>query len=213
MVLVSAHRGGGEAFARGTWAAYQDAVELGVELIEVDVRRRADGELVCSHELPLGQEPLLREVLALAAAAGVGGHIDVKESGYEVELVELVNSCGLRRVWFTTGEDASVAALRAAGAEALLTLGPSFAGRPFLAAARDLWRAAVPFRRLVACDARGAAAQFRLAGPVLRWWCRRRGLAVLVWTINDDRRLRHFIRARGVTAVVTDRPRRALALR
>jgi glycerophosphoryl diester phosphodiesterase len=116
-------------------------------------------------------------------------------------------------VWFTTDDDASVAALRAAGGEALLTLGPSFAGRPLWAGLRDLWRAAVPFRRLVACDARGAAVQFRLAGPVLRWWCRRRGLAILVWTINDDRRLRHFLRARGVTAVVTDRPHQALSLR
>lgn len=199
--------------ARGSWAAYQDAVALGVELIEVDVRRGASGELVCAHDVPVLDSPLLRDVLALAAEAGVGGHIDLKESGYEAELVELVRSYALPYAWFTTDDDASVAALRAAGGEALLTLGPSFAGRPPLAAIRDLWRAAVPFRRMVACDARGAAAQFRLAGPVLRWWCRRRGLVVLVWTVNDDRRLRHFLRARGVTAVVTDRPRQALGLR
>jgi glycerophosphoryl diester phosphodiesterase len=213
VVLVSAHRGGGEVAARGSWAAYEDAVALGADLIEIDIRRGAGGQLVCAHDEVTDESPLLRDVLALARDAHVGGHIDLKESGYETELVELVRSYGLPYVWFTTGDDASVAALRAAGGEALLTLGPEFAGRPLPAALRDLWRAAVPFSRLKACDARGAAAQFRLAGPVLRWWCRRRGLAVLVWTINDDRRLRHFLRARGVTAVVTDRPRRAIALR
>lgn len=213
MVLVSAHRGGGEAAPRGSREAYADAVTLGVELIEVDVRRGASGELVCAHDDPVDDSPQLRDILALAAKAGVGAHIDLKESGYEAELVDLVDSYRLPRVWFTTDVDASVAAVRAAGGEALLTCGPSFAGKPILAGLRHYWRAAVPYRRIKACDARGAAVQFRLAGPVLRWWCRRRGLAVVVWTVNDDRRLRSFLRARGVTAVVTDRPRRALELR
>jgi glycerophosphoryl diester phosphodiesterase len=186
---------------------------MGVDLVEIDVRRRPDGTFVCAHDEALDESPLMSEVLGLAAERGVGAHVDLKEAGYEGDLVAFVGSYGLSRVYFTIGDAKSVHTLRTYGVEALLTLGPKFSGRSVWAGVRDLVAASVPFRTIVACDARGVAAQFRLAGPVLRWWCRRRGLAVLVWTVNDDRRLKHFLRARGVTAVVTDRPRRALNLR
>ncbi|HVV31021.1 MAG TPA: glycerophosphodiester phosphodiesterase [Mycobacteriales bacterium] len=213
MTLVSAHRGGGEFAPRGSWQAYVAAVGLGVDLIEIDVRKRADGALVCGHDALVGGEPTVQDVLALAAGSEVGAHVDLKEAGYEAELVELTIRTGVSPVYYTTGIDESVAALRAAGAEALLTLGPALRGLSPIAKARALWRVAVPFGRITRCDARGVAAQFRLAGPLLRWWCRRRGLAVLVWTVNDDRRLRYFLHGRSVTAVVTDRPERAMALR
>lgn len=213
MTLVTAHRGGGEVAPRGSWEAYQDSVALGVDLVEVDVRRAPDGEFVCAHDAVTGGEPRLKDVLALAADGAIGCHVDLKESGYEAELVDLVSGYGLPRVWFTTGDDLSVAALRSAGGNALLTLGPDFAGRPLHEVIREAWRAAVPFGRIRRCGARGVAAQFRLAWPGLRWWCGRNGLDVLVWTVNDDRRLRRFSRARGVNAVVTDRPHRALSLR
>jgi glycerophosphoryl diester phosphodiesterase len=86
VVGVSAHRGGDEVAAEGTLAAYRAAIALGVDLLELDVRRRPDGIYVCSHD-PLpgdpadpGDAPLLGEVLRAAAAAGVGAQIDVKEA-------------------------------------------------------------------------------------------------------------------------------------
>ena len=213
VTLVCAHRGGREFAPEGTLDAYRSALAVGADFVEVDVRRRADGELVCGHDTLLGAEPLLREVLELIADAGRSAHIDLKETGYEDELVGIVGGYGLRRVLYTIGDEASVRALRAAGGEALLTLGPDLADRPLLAAVRELIGVAIPFSRIGASNACGVAAQFRLAGPVLRWWCRRRGLALLVWTVNDDRRLRRFLDVRGVTAVVTDRPGHALKLR
>jgi glycerophosphoryl diester phosphodiesterase len=138
-------------------------------------------------------------------------HVDVKESGYETDLVAAISE--VTPVFFTSGDDDAVRALRAIGAPACLTLGPSFAGRPVVDGVRDLVSAMLPWRRIKACDAVGVAAQFRIGWWGLRWWCRRHGLVVLIWTVNDDRRLRWLLRARGVTAVVTDRPGRAMALR
>jgi glycerophosphoryl diester phosphodiesterase len=213
VTFVSAHRGGDEAAPRGSLEAYRTALEMGVELVEVDIRRRPDGVFVCAHDLVVEESPLLAEVLALVVAHGAGAHVDLKEGGYEADLVAFVHGFDLARAYFTIGDVASVRALRAAGGEALLTLGPAFRGRPVWDGIRDFVGAALPFWRIATCDARGVAAQFRFAGPVLRWWCRRRGLALLVWTVNDDRRLRYFLGMPGVTAVVTDRPRRALDLR
>lgn len=186
---------------------------MGVDLVEVDIRRAPDGTFVCAHDAVVAESPSLESVLTLVAAHGAGAHIDLKEVGYERDLVEFVSRFDISPVYYTIDNVAAVRALRSAGVDGLLTLGPGFRGRPWWAGLRDLVGAAVPFWRILACDARGVAAQFRFAGPVLRWWCRRRGLALLVWTVNDDRRLKHFLGAAGVTAVVTDRPRRALDLR
>jgi glycerophosphoryl diester phosphodiesterase len=43
--------------------------------------------------------------------------------------------------------------------------------------------------------------------------CRRSGLATMVWTVNDDAALARWLGCPDVDVVVTDRPRRAAALR
>lgn len=211
-VGVSAHRGGGESAPEGTLAAYEAAAGLGVDLLEMDVRRRADGSFICSHDAPPHEDaPTLGDVLAAAAAAGVGAHVDVKESGYEAELVAFVESYGLSCAFYTTGDAAAVRRLCAAGGLGLLTVGSGLAGIGPLEVVRrlahDLW----PYRRLAGTA--GAAVQFRFVNPVLRRWMARRAMALLVYTVDGDASLWWLLRRRGVTAVVTDRPGRALRLR
>ncbi len=48
--LVIAHRGGAGIFPENTLAAFRGADELGAEILELDVRRTADGELVVIHD-------------------------------------------------------------------------------------------------------------------------------------------------------------------
>lgn len=48
--LVCAHRGRSGVFPENTMPAFEGAVELGVDLIELDVHRTADGEIVCIHD-------------------------------------------------------------------------------------------------------------------------------------------------------------------
>lgn len=63
-VLVSAHRGGAGAdrTLENTRAAIERAVSLGVEFVELDVRRCADGTLVLSHDSAVLCDGLLRPV-------------------------------------------------------------------------------------------------------------------------------------------------------
>lgn len=209
---MSAHRGGSESAAEGSLAAYKAAVGLGVDLLEVDVRRRSDGRFVCSHDAPPSSDaPFLGEVLSLAARAGVGAHVDVKESGYEADLVAFVSSYGLPQAYYTTGDSAAVERLCGAGGLGLLTVGSGLAGIGPIEVARRLAHDLVPYRRLAGTG--GAAVQFRFVNPVLRRWVERRGMALLVYTVDGDASLWWLLRRRGVTAVVTDRPGRALRLR
>jgi glycerophosphoryl diester phosphodiesterase len=217
VVGVSAHRGGDEVAAEGTLAAYRAAIALGVDLLELDVRRRPDGIYVCSHD-PLpgdpadpGDAPLLGEVLRAAAAAGVGAQIDVKEAGYEPALVAFVSGHALPRAFYTTGDPAVIRRITDAGGTALLTVGAGLAGLPPHQVVRriagDLW----PNRRLRGHA--GAAVQFRFVNPLLRRWLAQRGMHLLVYTVDGPASLWWLLRRRGVTAVITDRPQRALSLR
>ncbi len=208
-MLVSAHRGGSEVAAEGTLEAYLAAIELGADLVEVDIRR-VDGVFLCAHDAG-GSGPLAADVLGAAAAAGVGGHIDVKESGYEAELVAFVEGFGLPVAYYTTGDEAAVDALAAAGGIALLTIGRGLAGVGPVEVVRRLRGDFWPYARL--SGRAGAAVQFRFVNPLLRSWMRRRGMALLVYTVDGSGSLWWLLRRRGVTAVVTDRPRRALQLR
>jgi glycerophosphoryl diester phosphodiesterase len=53
MVLLIAHRGASAEAPENTLSAYRRAVELGVDLIELDVRLSQDGVPVCHHDAEL----------------------------------------------------------------------------------------------------------------------------------------------------------------
>lgn len=49
-IFVAAHRGWSTDYPENSMLAYQKAVELGVDQIEMDIRVTKDGELVCFHD-------------------------------------------------------------------------------------------------------------------------------------------------------------------
>jgi glycerophosphoryl diester phosphodiesterase len=97
---VIAHRGfRGQGVTENTIAAFERAVALGAEMIELDVRRTADDELVIFHDEVVGatglnaltlaelrgraavEVPRLAEVLDWASGR-IGLDVEVKEDGY-----------------------------------------------------------------------------------------------------------------------------------
>ena len=71
--LHIAHRGYRTGLGDNTIAQIREAIRLGADMVEVDVRRRAsDGELVLAHDKgPNETAPRLRDALALARHAGI----------------------------------------------------------------------------------------------------------------------------------------------
>lgn len=236
---ISWHRGGAELAPYATLAAFAAAAAHGAELVEVDVRRSADGVMVCAHDpsLPgLGLVDRLEwpelarrrqsrervfsfaELLDTLDAADPHRvsevHLDLKETGYEAEAVAAVLDRS-RRVAVTTGDPSSVTAVRRAHPRvpALLTIGSDGAGlRPLDIAflrARELF----PFRDVERCGATGVAAHYLLAGRPLRRWCTVRGLQLFVWTVDADRALARWLARAGVDVVTTNRPLAALGAR
>ncbi|MCT9140312.1 glycerophosphodiester phosphodiesterase family protein [Streptomyces violarus] len=232
---VSAHRGGSERADAATWEAYKDALESGAEYVEFDIRRTADGALVVYHDPRVGPTgpplsrlthtelseragydvPVVDEVMALIAGRLVA-HLDLKEVGYEQEVVDrAVALLGTDGLVVTTLEDRSVAAVTRAfpGVRTALSLGRD---RRDLALARlpgTRLSELFPARRISACGAHGVAVHQRLARTTVLREATRRGLFTMVWTVNDDTLMRAFLAHPRVDVLVTDRPRRAVALR
>jgi glycerophosphoryl diester phosphodiesterase len=167
--------------------------------------------------------PTLEEFLAVlddaergstAGAARSGIHLDLKGTGHEAQTIEVLRGSG-RGFLVTTLHDESVTAARAAAPDVpvLLSLGRSGAGlqlgERFRLRCSEVW----PYGRLRRCGATGVAAMYLLAHPLLRRWCRKRHMTVLVWTIDSTTALTRWLSRPDVDIVTTNRPATALRLR
>jgi glycerophosphoryl diester phosphodiesterase len=232
---VSAHRGGSERAGAATWEAYEDAIRSGAEYAEFDIRRTADGVLVAYHDHRVGPAgpllsaighaelseragyavPVVEDVMSLIAGKLVG-HLDLKEVGYERAVIDRATALlGTDGFVATTLEDRSVAAVTRAfpRVRTALSLGRDrreiAPGRLMATRVSEL----LPIRRVRACGAGGVAVHQRLARAGVLRETARHGLFAMVWTVNEDVPMRTFLADPRVDVLVTDRPRRALALR
>lgn len=78
-VLVMAHRGGGGLAPENTMPAFRQAVEMGVDVLELDVRATADGVLVVMHDATVeritdGHGPVHRHTLSQLRQLDAGYH-------------------------------------------------------------------------------------------------------------------------------------------
>ncbi len=85
--MVWGHRGSRTPGPENTPAAVRNALVAGADGSEVDVRRAADGRLMCHHDPALGDRPLIELTAAEAAAGGVALMSDVIRAGVGGRLV------------------------------------------------------------------------------------------------------------------------------
>lgn len=92
MTWVIAHRGAwGPGVPENSLAAFERAIELGCDMVELDVRRGADGSLVVAHDPPAATEspPRLAGVLELCRGR-IGIDVELKEPGYVPEVLSVI---------------------------------------------------------------------------------------------------------------------------
>jgi glycerophosphoryl diester phosphodiesterase len=231
--LISWHRGGSEVAQSASEAAFSAAVQLGAEFIEVDVRQSRDSVLLCIHDDQVpGLGPVDRIDFAALSEVERGGiltferfaeildvgdesrktgvHHDIKAQGYELAAVDLLVAHG-RPQFVTTTFASSVKLIRDQRPDvpAYLTIGTSRAGLSRIATLRLRLGETFPMWRIYRCRAQGIAIHHRLATPLIRWWCRQRSLAIVVWTIDRDELLDRWM-DRGVDVITTNRPLRGI---
>ena len=233
---ISWHRGGAEVEAHATRAAFCHALRSSAEIVEIDVRTMGDGTLVCVHNPivdGIGElrsvayeqcDPLLREGIytldafvadleALDPQRSTVIHFDLKETGHELQAVDALVAAN-RPLFVTTLEISSVMLLRRERPEVvtLLTIGSVATSRTFVGRRWHRCCELLPFWRITRSAASGIAIHAGLATSLTRWWCRRRGLTVVVWTIDGRENLLRWLQS-DVDVVTTNRPMKALSLR
>lgn len=206
--LVIAHRGASWALPENTFDAFEEAVRVGADMIELDVRRTGDGQLIAYHD-PIGarrhekltavgassRPPLLRDVIARLAGR-IALDIELKEDGCEAEVVALLSRTAAARCMITSFLDDVVRSTKAAAPG--LQTGLVITGGSVEDALARARRAGADRLVLEADLARAAAAA---------------GVSCLVWTVNEASAIDRCLTDPAILGVVTDRPALALERR
>jgi glycerophosphoryl diester phosphodiesterase len=189
--LVIAHRGASWDLPENTLPAFERAIELGADFVEIDVHADVEGRLVVTHDPPrAGRDyPTLEAALDL-----MRGRIGV--------MVELKTPRRYRRhdvvartVRLLTEDDALVCFQR----------GPLEEARMLRHALRTVQNVGygVSIRRSAGAWAVGFSTTRVTRRGIAA--ARRLGLAPLVYTVNAERQKRELVDA-GIAGIFTDRP-------
>jgi glycerophosphoryl diester phosphodiesterase len=235
--LVIAHRGAASEAPENTPSAFEAAIALGVDAVELDVRRTSDGVLVVHHNvsrrgvpvamlsyaalvrLSRNEPPTLDTVLDLCAGR-VALDIEIKEAGFEAEVIERASGRFSRdQLLYTSFEESVLSTIRSLDDRAHCGL---LLGARWLRSRAQRYEA-LPFDLAERCGADVLVVHQWLAplrhrtrrapGTGLLAEARQRGFPLMVWTVNGPHRLRAYLADGRVAGIITDLPGLALETR
>jgi glycerophosphoryl diester phosphodiesterase len=222
---IIAHRGASALVEfENTLEAFEKAIEIGADAMEFDVRRTADGVLVSFHDEAVeGRKIAELDLDELQAIAGRRGFsvpcveeifrlakgrilldIELKEAGYEREVLGLaLKHLAVTDFVMKSFIDATIMEVKRLDPRVRtgLLLGVERPREGFLRRVVELF----PGFRLWRCGADFVAPHYLLLRLGFLARMRRRGIPIFVWTVNDPKMMEDLI-ARGVHAIITDRP-------
>jgi glycerophosphoryl diester phosphodiesterase len=219
-VLRIGHRGAAALAPENTLRSIEVAIDLGVDLVEIDVVEE-QGRLRIAHDASslTEESPLLEEALELVPQRGPGVLLDLKSRGVEGGVVALLRRLDIAdRSVVSSFHAGSLRAVK--DADPTVTTGFSYpfdrAGlssrrpfRPFVAPGLAGLRRTLPpriERMLASARADAALLHWRVISVPVVERCHAREAAVLAWTIEDDEALQRVLAA-GVDGVIANDPR------
>jgi glycerophosphoryl diester phosphodiesterase len=227
--MVAAHRGvatGGAA--ENSLEAFTNAIAVGADMVEFDVRITRDGELITFHNRRVNgvkvsrltrdeiaaatgvRPPLLTEVLH-ACAGHIKLDVELKEDGYVPAVMAVLRTIAdPRELAVTSFLPGVVAQAKMAFPE--VRTGLLIGGdEPFPAMPKRLAELyPVALAKKVRADYLGPHYALANFGTVRR--AAEAGLPCLLWTVNSDDRIRAFAADPRIAAIITDKAERALAI-
>jgi glycerophosphoryl diester phosphodiesterase len=186
VTFVIAHRGACWRLPENTLAAFEEAIAVGADFVEFDVRASADGSLVVCHDPPRGAElPLERALDVLRGRIGI--------------------MCELKNPWRYRRHDVVGRTARLLPEDAIVV---SFDPRALRAVRGRRVLQHVGFGASIRSAARYAwGVGFHDSRVTLRGLAKARslGLTTTVYTVNDASRMAELARL-GVDGIFSDRP-------
>jgi glycerophosphoryl diester phosphodiesterase len=219
------HKGADLIAPGNTLASFDAALAAGVDMVEFDVLRVADGRLLLAHDLRSTERPGVLTLeegldhLVTDAYAGIELDVDLKQAGYEREVIEALRARNLiERSLISTMEEESLPVVREL--EPGVRLGWSVPKmrrnplshpltRPFaLVGAYELRRrlAKRVAQRLLAGEIDAVMAHYAVVDKRLVRVVKEAGGELYVWTVDDLQRIARLERL-GVTGIISNDPR------
>ena len=214
--LVIAHRGASADRPENTLEAFTEARIQGADWVELDVRRSADGVLVVHHDAHLADGRLIRETVtddmpgsvpslaeAFEACEGMGVNVEIKHLPGEPDFAEVDLVCaavaGLasayRPVWQLLLSSFDISAV-----DRILAVDPTL---PTAWLVVERYGTAQILDRVEAHGHGAINPWDELVDQVLVDDAHRRGLKVVVWTVDDGDRIVELANW-GVDGIVTN---------
>lgn len=233
--LVIAHRGASGVEPENTVAAITKAVEIGVDLIEIDVHRTRDGHVVVMHDATVDRTakgaytgPIADLTLEQIKSLDAGIWKSVLRRGERVPTLEEALLSGDGNAIFlvenkATGIERDIAeAIRRTGMQknvvfqsfdpnsvrAFRTLMPDVPAGVLFGAPQiddDVERAATMVDTALKANASIVAVHYGAVTPAFVRYIQARGLNVWVWTVDGESDMRRMIEA-GVDGIITNYP-------
>lgn len=230
--LIIAHRGAPSYAKENTIESFEKAMISGADMIEFDVRRTKDNVLIAYHdEMIQGHStkdltygamsrmavnqgfdiPTVEEVLKWSRGK-IRLDVELKEEGYEKEIVELLSTYfDEDQFAITSFNDASLKVIkeRYPDIKTGLILGREIPPYHIWTRLQEFF----PTKRCKKVRADFLVAHLKLLRVGFLERARRSHLPVFVWTVNDEETISRLLHDRRVHAIITDKPDLAVSLR
>jgi len=226
--LVIGHRGAGPPEPENTLRSFIKAVEVGVDGIEFDLRSTSDGNIVVIHDKTLDRTTngrgtvgalKLKELRQLDAGLGekiptfeevisAFGHktllhAELKETGFEDEVVRTVKACGIQEKFIASSFDTLVI-------QRLHDVEPHIRKALIVETYSDM--SPEVLERAIGLKVSGIHPSVHCFSKELLEKATRHGLEINVWTVNDESTAAELFSC-GVTGIITDRTESMTLLR
>ena len=230
-MIVIAHRGAKAVAPENTLLAFERAMQMGADMIELDLHATRDGHVVVIHDNDLSQttnlrgkvnEMTLEEVRRADAGKGervptlpetleltrgkIQLYLEIKDPKAAVETVRLVREFGVKDEVLLASFDLGL--MKELGNESNdLALGLILGNatlNPFVR-----WREAFPEIALKNYNYQTLCMQVQLCSARLARNIKQQGKKLYVWTANSEREYQTMIE-RGVDGICTDTPDRLI---
>jgi len=230
--IIIAHRGAPTLARENTIESFQRSIEFGADMIEFDVRRTKDRVLIAHHDAFMEGKPIrdlayeeirnmardqgfplatLEEIL-LYAKGKIKLDVELKEEGYEKEVVDLLSRHFSKDQFVVTSfRDSCIKRVKENDPEIKtgLVLGILKPSHLIFTRLSEFF----PIRRFKKVRADLLVPNWELLKFGFLNRVKSKNVPVFVWTVNDEEMIRKLLHDDRVDGIITDRPHLAISLR
>lgn len=231
--LIIAHRGAsGLVEYENTISSFEKAYQVGADSVELDVRKTKDDVIIVVHN-PDYEDKLIKEYtydelckktlsdgfimpkledVLIYCKDKIFMDIEIKESGYEKEIIKLIlNYLNVDEFFIRSFLKKSIKQVKKINKKikTVLLLGVEFPRFGFLTRIFELF----PLFKVISSRCDMVSPHYLLVRFGFHLRMKLIGKPVLVWTVNDEKIMDHLLNKVRVEGIITNYPDKALSLR